>query len=189
MRKKLLLCFIVAIALTGCSTTADLETDQTEAMESKEIERKETWNLEESKEDTTEAKSQETSLVNGFEVTFYLPNEAADSFIEEQGTIPELTAESLQSALNEKLNLGDVRVNSFMTTVDDEDLKIDLDLSEEFSLREMGTSQEYMVLGSLVNTYLMAFHADEILITINGETLQSGHSEYTEYLNYFETNE
>jgi hypothetical protein len=43
-----------------------------------------------------------------------------------------------------------------------------------------------MVLGSLVNTYLSAYQAETVLITVEGQILESGHVIYDFPMGYFE---
>jgi hypothetical protein len=44
-------------------------------------------------------------------------------------------------------------------------------------------------MGGLTNTFLRAYDAQEILITVNGQTLETGHAIYDKPLNFFETAE
>lgn len=65
---------------------------------------------------------------------------------------------------------------------------LDLDLNQAFgnALGSMGTAGEYMTLGSLCNTFLDAYGCEKIQITVEGNTLETGHTEYPGYLNKFE---
>ena len=49
----------------------------------------------------------------------------------------------------------------------------------------MGTSGEYVIMGSVVNTLLSAYDADSVLITVNGEVLETGHSIYDQPLTFY----
>jgi hypothetical protein len=49
-----------------------------------------------------------------------------------------------------------------------------------------GTSAEYQLLGCLVNTLLTYFDLEEITLTIEGETLETGHNVYDYSLRIFE---
>ena len=53
-------------------------------------------------------------------------------------------------------------------------------------LRSYGTSGETMLIQSVVNTFLDTYGCEKIKITENGETLYSGHMEYTEYMEKYE---
>jgi len=54
---------------------------------------------------------------------------------------------------------------------------IELDLSSEFNgfMAAQGSWGEFVALGSLVNTFLSAFNAENILITVGGEVLSTPH--------------
>ena len=49
----------------------------------------------------------------------------------------------------------------------------------------LGTSGEYIAVGCLVNTYLTAFGADTVSITVNGAPLESGHNVYDMPLEFY----
>ncbi len=57
--------------------------------------------------------------------------------------------------------------------------------SLELTLKEMGSSAEYLVIGSICNTYLDVYHCAKIHITVNGEMLATGHAEYPGYMTRF----
>ena len=65
-----------------------------------------------------------------------------------------------------------------------------LDMSAEFAslVGTMGTSGEYMLLGSVVNTYLTAFDAQTVTLLSNGNPLETGHNVYFEPMGFFEDN-
>ena len=50
----------------------------------------------------------------------------------------------------------------------------------------MGTAGEYLLLGSVVNTFLDNLDGESILITVDGETLESGHEIYDRELTFYE---
>ena len=63
-----------------------------------------------------------------------------------------------------------------------------LDLSPDFAdyLSSMGTSGEFLVMGSLVNTFLDAYDASLIKVTAGGETLETGHQIYDGWLELYD---
>ena len=82
---------------------------------------------------------------------------------------------------------SDTTVLSFTKKEKDGEQVIDLDLSEKFGtyIKEMGSSAEYLVIGSICNTYLDVYHCAKIHITVNGEMLATGHAEYPGYMTRF----
>lgn len=119
-------------------------------------------------------------------VTMYQGDENCEHLISEEAQIPALTPQALADLLYSRGVLsGRVTVNDFSQ---EENGDLRLDLSGEFSnmLNGSGTAGEYILLGSLVNTFLDAYEAEEILITVDGETLESGHAVYDQPLTFFE---
>ena len=62
-----------------------------------------------------------------------------------------------------------------------------IDLSDAYAsyIQSLGTSGEYIAVGCLVNTYLTAFGADTVSITVNGAPLESGHNVYDMPLEFY----
>lgn len=60
------------------------------------------------------------------------------------------------------------------------------DMNEAFGqrVRSLGTSGERAVLGSLTNTLLDAFGAERLILTVGGETLETGHNVYSDPLTF-----
>ena len=79
-----------------------------------------------------------------------------------------------------------------------EDLKVDMEL--EGTVRNVvdfngafgvyvsskGTTGEYYTIGSIVNTFLDAYGCEKIKITVEGNTLETGHNDYPGYMDRFE---
>lgn len=111
-------------------------------------------------------------------VNIYYGDDNAEKILYEGAIINELSAQSLADKLLEKGVFSEkITVNSF--TVDNYNI-IHLDLDDSFAaqINSMGTSGEYIMMGSLVNTVLDAFDADGLMLTVNGEIFESGHSIY-----------
>ena len=78
----------------------------------------------------------------------------------------------------------DIAVNS--VELDGRLLKLDLNSVFADLINQQGTTGERMVIGSLVNTYLSAYQAETVLITVDGKILESGHVIYDFPMGYFE---
>ena len=130
-----------------------------------------------SKSDKTSSTT--TDATPTFCATIYYGNDNADGFEVKSVSVEELTAPSL---IQELISVG---VLSAGTEVLSEELKgscLHLDFSEPFRtlLYSMGSSGEYIIMGSVVNTFLDNFRdtVQSIYITVNGEILESGHVIY-----------
>lgn len=137
---------------------------------------------------TAEESPQPSEAVSGtaapVSVTLYHSDETAENIVSEAALLPELSAQALVELLSSSGIIAEnVIVNSF--SIDGGSIL--LDLSAEFSagLNQMGSSGEYLMLGSLVNTFLDAFSADSILITVAGHPLETGHAVYDQALRFF----
>lgn len=71
---------------------------------------------------------------------------------------------------------GSVELLSFAQ----EGAQLTLDFNEAFAqrIRSTGTAGEYITMGSLVNTYLSAFNAETVTVTVEGQSWESGHVIY-----------
>ena len=109
-------------------------------------------------------------------IVLYHSNAEGDGLTSTAGVIVEsITPENVLQVLIDSGELSsDVRILSF----NQEGGRIELDLSSEFDafIGTMGSSGEYTVLGSLVNTFLSAFGAESILITVGGGVLVTPHA-------------
>lgn len=143
----------------------------------------------------TAAPAETTTAPAQMSVTLYLPNDNADGFVTREVTLPREAPQDTMTQLIQSTALAEnimeqlvqagalpegVRVLSMEGGV--------LDLSSEFLtfLNTMGTSGEYVVMGSVVNTYLTAFGLDRITITVEGNVPETGHSIYDEPLRRYE---
>lgn len=62
-----------------------------------------------------------------------------------------------------------------------------LDFNKELSnqLLKAGSADERIILGSITNTFITAFKADGVLITVEGGTLSTGYKSYVDPLTYY----
>lgn len=121
----------------------------------------------------------------GAAITLYSGDQTSENIISQEAEIPELSAQAIVDLMSgNDIIAENITVNSF--SVDNDNI-IHLDMSNEFSslLGMMGSSGEYIMLGSLVNTFLDAFAADGIIVTIDGQPLETGHNIYDQPLSAF----
>lgn len=133
------------------------------------------------------ATTQETSSesLSTITVTYYHSDENAESLLKETANISELTAEALVELLIEKNVLSEgIAVNSCTT----KDNIIYLDLNENFqtSIQSTGTAGELLTINGLTNTFLDAFDAKGLKLSVEGNVLETGHNIYDFTLTYSE---
>ena len=128
-----------------------------------------------------------SNTIHPIEATIYYGNDNADALLSEIIYLNELDTVSLISALIE------VGILSEGTVVLSEELIgtcLHLDFNEAFRTRlcSMGTSGEYIIMGSLVNTFVDNFKdtVESIYLTVNGEVLESGHVIYDFEMFFFD---
>lgn len=111
-------------------------------------------------------------------VNIYFGDDNAEKLLHEAIIINELSPEALLEKLMEKGVFSEA-VTAGEFSVDNYNI-IHLDLDESFAkqMNSMGTSGEYIMLGSLANTFMDAFDADGLSLTVNGEILETGHTIY-----------
>ena len=118
-------------------------------------------------------------------LNIFVPDENAENF----STIPTVI-EVLDGALilemlieNSMLN-EDISLNSAELV----DSQLNLDFNQAFldQLLTYGTAGERMMIGCVVNTYLSAYDAETVYITVNGEIIESGHVIYDFPMEFFE---
>jgi hypothetical protein len=108
----------------------------------------------------------------------YQSDEEGMGLIAESIVIESLTPENVLRALTEQGVLAtDIQVLGFNESTVDGQKVIELDLSTEFHsfISGQGTTGEFIVIGSLVNTFLSAFQGNNIIITVGGEALSTPH--------------
>ena len=177
--RKIALLALCCIFLTGCGGQASPEASAPETTETTTPSEAETPS-------PTETAVSDTSAEAAV-LTVYSSDETGESFVT---TDVEVTAVN-ESTIVEQLILAgvlteSVAVNSLES--DDGQSQLHADFNSAFSdyLLTMGTTGEYMLLGSVVNTFLTAYSAETILITVDGQPLETGHNVYDQPLSLFE---
>ena len=114
-------------------------------------------------------------------VLVYVPNENADGFY----TV-EIAGENI-SVLNALIQAGvlneDVQINGY--TWSGETVTIDFNQAFADQVCSMGTAGEYMIMGAVVNTMLANNNAAYVMITVDGQILESGHVIYDFPMEFF----
>lgn len=117
-------------------------------------------------------------------VELFVGNDNADGFNTETVEIEEITADALIKALVDKSAIAsDVAVCNFVDNGNS--LALDLNMAFQNDLNMSGTAGEYIKLGAVVNTFLAAFEAQEITLTVEGAVIETGHNVYEDAFTMF----
>lgn len=126
---------------------------------------------------------QEDENNDQIEVTIYYGNGVSEKLNEEVINMEELTAENLISKLagHNIVPLG-TKVNSFEEEAGDRGKVLHLDLDKAFReyLKTMTSESESVILASITITFLEAYDAKSISITVDGKVLETNHATYEE---------
>ncbi len=133
--------------------------------------------------DTDTPDNEESDKV--LELMVYYGDENAEHIIskpiEVESISPEVITEQLIAV---KVLPEGVEVIKFEEQKENGAYALHIDFSEAFQTQifQMGTAGEYIMINSVVNTFLDAYDADKVRITVEGMVLESGHAIYDDYL-------
>lgn len=205
MKKRLLLSMLFLagiLCLAGCDQTKSNEVNASEQEESETPGQgdQEEEDLDDQEEDSQEEEGQDqenqesdqsevdNSVQHSPDITVYYSNEDATAFDSEEIQMGSFSAENILTALVDKgVVTADVKILSLeVKEVDGKDT-IEIDFNNAFAsyISSMGTSGEYYIMGGVCNTFLDAYECDQIKITVEGGTLETGHAEYPGYMTQF----
>lgn len=200
MKKRIVVLLLtgVLLSVSACSNSADTDASQSDGQKTEQQEDKNKADQEENKEDQDQVdqkdsdKKSEDTVSNedeSTEIKVYASNDDATEFVAESVKIDELTPENIVNVLIQKSVLSsDIQVLKYEKQIVDGVECLDVDFNEAFEtlIGTQGSTGEYYTIGSVVNTFLDAYGCEKIQITVEGNTLVSGHAEYPGYLNRFE---
>lgn len=132
------------------------------------------------------AASQESGPMS---IKVFCINEDATQMKEETVEIEALSPENVLNALIEKEVVpADTSILSLKESEKDGEKVMDVDFNQVFGdyMNGKGTADEYLIMGGICNTFLVAYGCDKIHIMVEGEVLTTGHKEYTGYQNFYE---
>lgn len=199
MKKRIIVLMLTGIILSvsACSSSTGTDSSQSDNQktEQQEDDKDKVDQSNENTADLSEVDSEkkvEDTISNedkSVEINAYVSNDDATAFVAESVEIDELTPENIVNALVQKSVLpSDIQVLKCDKQTIDGVESLDVDFDEVFGayVCSMGTTGEYYTIGSVVNTFLDAYGCEKIKITVEGNTLESGHAEYPGYMNRFE---
>lgn len=194
----LAVCMGVIVSMTACSDEKEAPSaPETESAPTKPESQSETPEEEqpsapetpdESEPDQDGQAAQNENDLGPGTISIYMQNADVSGFDKKEVSLESITPETVLKKLAENgVVPSDTSVLSFTKKEMDGEQVIDLDLSEKFGtyIKEMGSSAEYLVIGSICNTYLDTYHCAKIHITVAGGMLATGHAEYPGYMTRF----
>lgn len=199
MKKRIIVLMLTGIILSvsACSNSAGTDSSQSDNQktEQQEDDKDKADQSDENKADQSEPDSDkktedtDSNEDKSVEIQLYVSNDDATEFVSESVKIDELTPENIVNALVQKSVLpSDIQVLKCEEQIVDGVKSLDVDFNEAFGayVCSMGTTGEYYTIGSVVNTFLDAYGCEKVKITVEGNTLETGHAEYPGYMNRFE---
>lgn len=199
MKKRIIIFILTGIILTmsACSNSTSTNSSQADnqKIEQQENDKNNVDQKKENKEEQSGENSDEQSentISNedkSVEIKIYVSNDDATAFVSDSVKIDELTPENIVNILVQKSVLSsDVQVLKCDKQKVDGVESLEIDFNEAFGayVCSMGTTGEYYTIGSVVNTFLDAYGCEKVKITVEGNTLETGHAEYPGYMNRFE---
>lgn len=185
--KWMILVVLVAVLAFGCEKQKE-EKEQPKKTQSADVSKQKEEARPEKKEKAEEPKAPEAEVQTPRNLLVYFPNANADGFVTEEMEISSFDADAILGCLAEKNVIPpDVQANACHVKLGEGTKMLDLDLNGKFHdyVRSQGTTGEYMTIGSVVNTFMIAYGCTGVQITIDGQALETGHGEYTGYLSMF----
>lgn len=176
---KVFVTFVVAVLVMGGCAKKEQVQEENSKIESEDMD---------SENSTDEAPEEKEDAVEK-QVRIYFGNADASDFETENVLVQQISADEIWSQLIEKGVIPmDVTILSCKETEQEGKKALELDVSEKFStyLNGLGTSGEYITVGSICNTFLDAFDSETIRITVEGKKLETGHAEYPGYMSKYE---
>ncbi|MDE7422391.1 MAG: GerMN domain-containing protein [Lachnospiraceae bacterium] len=122
-------------------------------------------------------------------ITIYYGDENAEHILSTQIPKQKVTPELLVAELAKRdILTSDVTVKSFKETKKGNVKTLAVDFGEKFReiLFSQGSSGEYIMMGSVVDTFLKAYGAESMTITVEGDMLESGHCIYDSEMTFYE---
>ena len=142
--------------------------------------------------DTTPPAQETQSAGDQVKITLWVPDETASYLVQLETSVSD-TPQGLIDALREQSVLPEqTKVLDFRIEQGDKKTQEGfLDLSEEFgtAMADTGTAGELMTMSSLVNTFLARYELDSLMVTVQGEIIETGHAIYDRPQTWYEFEE
>lgn len=182
--RKLAFILIICVLLSSCGSNSSPETSAATALPITNDAIKETTVPATIPSLPSSTESIETESNDLTRFTLYTPNENADGFIATEVEGDKLTP--MEVLIEAGVLTEDILLNEVMWEENGTQLTLDFGSAFRALVLSLGTAGEQMLIGSVVNTFLSAYQVDTVLITVEGEILESGHVVYDFPMGFFE---
>ena len=182
---------VIVLALAACSNSVEevtaMENNQADEASANDLIVDSLGFLLNEDEASTDGEEQAEEMTEQKEVMIYYGNGASDMLSSEKTEMEQITADKLLDALlkHNIVSLG-TKVNVFEEEDADGLKRLNLDLSKTFRdyLKTMTQEGEKVIMSSVAATFLEAYGADEIVITVDGKVLETEHASYEEPIRF-----
>lgn len=204
MKKRILILLLAGMfCLAGCDQNTenppqepvtqdgedtDDKKDPEEDGEDEDEQEQEQKDGQKSGDSSTEDTEEEQKPAESVKINVYSSNDDATAFQSTEAAITSLSPEAvLQALADQGIIAADVKVNSLeQSTVDGiSTLLVDFNGAFASYVSGMGSTGEYYAIGGICNTFLDAYGCEQIKITVDGATLETGHTDYPGYMGMF----
>lgn len=137
--------------------------------------------------ETVEPAAEQTD--EGIALHIYCGDEAAEHIVQQTIHVDEVTEQVLMTELTAALNMDEaVELKELTFGMHGGDRVALLDMNQAFAdyLNRLSSAGEFIVMGSLVNTFLDCYQCDLLMITAEGKVLSTSHEVYEEYLEMYD---
>lgn len=112
-----------------------------------------------------------------YSFTLYHGDDNAEKLLPKEVSVPEINETVV---IGQLIAAGVLRDGIAVNSIRKNGTQLEIDFNQDFAdlVCSMGTSGEYIIVGSTVNTFLSAYEAQSVFFTVNGEILESGHVIY-----------
>ena len=124
----------------------------------------------------------------GIAIPVYSGDDQAEHLVRQTVYVDEINEQTVMAELARALGLGEgpgVRSLTFGMHGGDRVAMLDMNRAFADYLDRLGTAGEQIVMGSLTNTFLDCYQCDLLMITAEGKVLETSHSIYEEYLEWY----
>lgn len=202
---------VMAMLTMGCgskeednakTTEAPAVTEEVSQSVTEETEEpQETENVSGDDEEKTDSANEEKHASNSSDkdaeeesgIRIYYADSQAEHLVSENIGEEEVSPELLLSQLAKHNVISKkTKINSIdQTKSESKGNSLTVDFSQEFQddLFTQGTAGEFLMMGSVVNTFLRAYDAESMTITVNGNPLESGHCIYEKPMKFCDIDE